>query len=169
MSRKVKDTPGETSRRDKLTERLQNMLEKVDDEGLEYLISRASEWIGATRSREERRKLGESLERLGSGGRINTPMDQDLEPSIEVVENKSGQSFIIVINGERNFMPLEEMRKIVALCHKAEDEIDGAKRLATWFQRFRTEVVRNSGLKGSNDPHLVLLYNYIISHYSVKE
>jgi len=169
MAAKEKNTPEETTRREKLVEKLNSRLDRLDDEGLEYLISRADEWISLNRSREDRRKLGETLEKLGSGQRIETPRDRNEPPTIEVVENKSGQSFIIVMNGERNFMPLDEMRKVVALCHKCENEQDAAKRLATWFQRFRPEVVRNSGLKGSGDPYLVLLYNYIISHYSVKE
>ena len=157
-----------SSRIDTLRDRLVEMASMMGEEELEHLVDQAESWVQARKLQVERRALGETLERLGTGQRVNAPKGK-AEPSVEVVENPSGQSFIIVMNNERTFMPLDEMRRLVGVCHKAEDAADGAKRLFTWFSRNRIEVIRNTGLAGPGDPHLRLLYEYVVSHYSVKE
>ncbi len=166
MSGSNKKPAKAADRRAVLTEHLMELLNDIDDEGLEHIMGQAEVLVQAKKMREDRRKLGESLERLGSGGKVNVPVS---EPSVEVVENPSGNSFVIVMNNERNFMPLDEMRKIVSVAHLAVDEADGAKRLATWFTRYRPEVIRNSGLTGPKDPHLFLLYRHLVENYTVKE
>ena len=101
-----------SSRIDTLRDRLVEMASMMGEEELEHLVDQAESWVQARKLQVERRALGETLERLGTGQRVNAPKGK-AEPSVEVVENPSGQSFIIVMNNERTFMPLDEMRRLV--------------------------------------------------------
>ncbi len=86
--------------------------------------------------------------------------------SIDVTEGQDNRYFVIKVNNYRNFFSLEEMRKIVRLCHDAQDERDGAARLFGWFKVNRNDVIINTKIEGSLDPALATIYNYLVNTYT---
>ena len=76
--------------------------------------------------------------------------------------------FVIVINGYRNFFILDEMRKIVKICHAAGSAKSAGSRLYAWFDKERIDVLRNSGLGSSRDLAFKSLYDIVIKTYAVK-
>lgn len=87
--------------------------------------------------------------------------------SIEIIEGEDGSHFIIVLGVERNFFARDEMKKIVKLCHAADNQKDGMRRLYTWLDRFRSDILRNNDIGGPGDPGLGTIYRKIVETYTV--
>lgn len=85
----------------------------------------------------------------------------------QVVE-MGGNSFIIVIGKARNFFDLGEMRILVNISHAASDEKDAALRLYRWFAEHRKDVLIDTEISNALDPALSGIYNYLVTHYSVR-
>jgi hypothetical protein len=86
----------------------------------------------------------------------------------QVVE-MGGNSFIIVVGKARNFFDLSEMRILVNISHAASDEKDGAARLFRWLGEHRKDVLIDTEIANALDPALTGIYNYLITHYSVRK
>ena len=89
--------------------------------------------------------------------------------TIDVKEADDGSSFIIIINNARNFFALDEMRKLVAICHAAEGESDGARRLYNWFAQHRKDVLVDTDIGSPVDQALVTMYRFIKGRYALKQ
>ncbi len=83
-----------------------------------------------------------------------------------IEEGKDGTFFIIILNGYRNFFSLEEMRRLVKVCHGTDNAAIAASRIYTWLEGGRFDVLRNSRIASSNDPALIAVWEKIISTYS---
>ena len=88
--------------------------------------------------------------------------------SISVIE-MPGNSFVIVLGTARLFFAIDEMRKLVRICHEAPSEEQASVRLFSWFSMNRSDVLKDAGIKKMSDPALMLVYRYLISHYSLKQ
>lgn len=88
---------------------------------------------------------------------------------IEVKEAPDRSSFVIVINGARNFFSLDEMRKVVKVCGSASDEADGVSRLYAYLSRNRSDVINDTKINGTADQALYTIYNYLVKNYTVKK
>lgn len=83
-----------------------------------------------------------------------------------IEEGKDGTFFIIILNGYRNFFSLEEMRRLVKVCHGTDNAAIAASRIYTWLEGGRFDVLRNSRIASSNDAALIAVWEKIISTYS---
>lgn len=88
--------------------------------------------------------------------------------TIDVKESEDGSYYILVINNARNFFTLEEMRKIVRLCHDAPDEREACRRLHGWFQERRKDVLIDTKITGPGDPAILTMYRFLKGRYRVK-
>ena len=88
--------------------------------------------------------------------------------SISVIE-MSECSFVIVLGSVRLFFAIDEMRKLVSICHEAASEEQASVRLFSWFSMHRSDVLLDASIKMTKDPALMLIYRYLISHYSLKK
>ncbi|HPJ39680.1 MAG TPA: hypothetical protein PLT75_14640, partial [Spirochaetota bacterium] len=68
-----------------------------------------------------------------------------------------------------NFFDRDEMRKLVKICHSADDERDAMSRLHGWFSKNRKDVLTNTDIRSAGDKALATMYNAIITTYAVKE
>lgn len=143
---------------------LTDLAKKLGNEDIRFLIEQAKTLIYNREMETEHEKMRAREKEVR--GKISRPVYDD---TVEFVEGKEGDHFIIVMRNERNFFDRDEMRKIVKLCHAAENDTDAGERLFSWFSRFRQDVVRNSDLSGPADAILVNLYRSIIKTYTVKE
>lgn len=129
----------------------------LDDEGLKKLIQNA-----AILAHNERVLKEFSLKK-----ELASPKPPAATAAIE--EGKDGTFFIIVLNGYRNFFSLEEMRRLVKVCHGTDNAAIAASRIYTWLEGGRFDVLRNSRIASSNDPALIAMWEKIISTYSATE
>lgn len=86
----------------------------------------------------------------------------------EVEEGRDGSYYIIILNSYRNFLSLDEMRKLVALCRKAGDARDAANRLYAWVETVRSDIKKNSMIADADDPSLPALWKIVVSGYALK-
>lgn len=86
----------------------------------------------------------------------------------EVEEGRDGTYYIVILNSYRNFLSLEEMRKLVALCRSAENARDAANRLYAWIERDRRDIRKNSKIYDPDDPSLPALWEKVIDGYDLK-
>lgn len=89
--------------------------------------------------------------------------------TIDVKESEDGSYYILVINNARNFFTLDEMRKIVQLCHGSPDEREACRRLYGWFQEKRKDVLIDTKVTGPGDPAILTMYRFLKGRYRVKE
>jgi hypothetical protein len=73
--------------------------------------------------------------------------------------------FLVYIRRYQNFFTRDEMRIIARHCHEAADKIDAARRLYSWLERERLDVVRNSMISGPLDTVLIAFYDIIRKNY----
>ena len=160
----TKKTTGEKTGKKALERKLIEVIRDVDEQGLLFLIKQANVLVYNKRVDEYNQ---ESNKR---GTRIKLkPQPFSDKISMEIKEADDNSSFIFVINKSRKFFTLEEMRKIVKICHLSSDESDASRRLYTWFKNNRGDVLNDIGIDNSLDPSLQTIYNYIIKRYTVKE
>ncbi len=165
---KSKKAPGKKkgptgSAKDSLVKDLKNLIKDIDEDGLLFLIKQANVLIYNKKVEELNTKAGE----LAAKARGKRPAVPD-KYTMEIKEADDGSSFIFVLNRERKFFTLEEMRKIVKICHSGQDEEDASRRLYAWFRNNRGDVINDIGIESSGDPSLSTIYNYIIKRYTVK-
>ncbi len=126
----------------------------LDDESLKKLIQSA-----AMLAHNERVLKEYSLRK-----ELAAPKAPAATAAIE--EGKDGTFFIIILNGYRNFFSLEEMRRLVKVCHGTDNAAIAASRIYTWLEGGRFDVLRNSRIASSNDAALIAVWEKIISTYS---
>jgi hypothetical protein len=129
----------------------------LDDENLKKLIQSA-----AILAHNERvlKEFSLKKELAGSKGPAATA---------DIEEGKDGTFFIIILNGYRNFFSLEEMRRLVKVCHGTDNAAIAASRIYTWLEGGRFDVLRNSRIASSNDQALISVWEKIISTYAANE
>lgn len=148
-----------------LLDELREAASGLDADGIRQLIRQAAVLkhnMRVLKEHEERKKMATvDILRKGSGLTNKT--------TIDVKEADDGSSFIIIINNARNFFALDEMRKLVAICHAAESETDAARRLYNWFTQYRKDVLVDTDIGGAGDQALFTMYRFIKGKYALKQ
>ncbi|HQP50066.1 MAG TPA: hypothetical protein PKX12_15180 [Spirochaetota bacterium] len=153
---------------------LAKIADSLEEESIKFLVAQGQvmlqnkkiQEIRAEQKERTERKPAEPIEGKIGPGRKFKGSDKE---SIDIVESASGSSFVLLINNYRNFFDRDEMRRIVKICHSADDERDGMSRLHGWFAKNRKDVLTNTDITGSGDRALATMYNAIITTYAVKE
>ncbi|MBN1496367.1 MAG: hypothetical protein JXA07_06335 [Spirochaetes bacterium] len=86
----------------------------------------------------------------------------------EIEKGRDETYYIIILNNYRNFLSLDEMRKLVALCRGADNARDAAARLYAWIERDRRDIRKNSKIFEPDHPALPALWEKIIAGYDLK-
>lgn len=92
----------------------------------------------------------------------------EVSNELKVEESENG-SFIFIISGERKFFTLQEMRRLVKICHSASDTKDGALRLYRWFKTNRSDFLFDVEIESGTDIRLINIYTSLVSKYTTKE
>ncbi|HON79270.1 MAG TPA: hypothetical protein PK544_12315 [Spirochaetota bacterium] len=150
---------------------LAKIAESLEEESIKFLIAQGqvmlqNKKIQEIRAERKERKPAEPIEGKIGPGRKFKGSDKE---SIDIVESASGSSFVLLINNYRNFFDRDEMRKLVKICHSADDERDAMSRLHGWFSKNRKDVLTNTDIRSAGDKALATMYNAIITTYAVKE
>jgi len=149
----------------KLIKELNKLTKKLNGEELEFIVNQAKVIIYNKQVVQDR-KEGKTTKSSVKKSDFSLPGIN--KEKIEIVEGEDGSHFIIVIDRARNFFSREEMKKIVKICHAAEDEKDAGARLYNYFDNNRADVLKGSEISGPGDAVLHVVYKTIISAYTVK-
>ena len=168
------DEEVEGKNQEELLEILHELVSAVDREDLIFLINQTRVLIHNRKVREINRKIlssrtDERKQRKKSAGDAQTPTVQKNIREVEIVERGDGKHFFIVVKGYRIYFTREEMRKLVKICHLAENSTDASQRLYNWFKRFRSDLLVDGGIGSARNQYLEDLYEKLISTYRVGE
>lgn len=166
QSEKKKTTKDGTTKGNLIKE-LRSAIKEIDEEGLMFLLKQAHVLV----YNQKVVKLNEESQKVSSKSASKSSANQSPfsdKITMEINEADDGSSFVFAINRARKFFTLEEMRKIVKVCHNSSGEKDASKRLYAWFKNNRGDVLNDVEIGSSGDPSLATMYNYIIKRYTVK-
>ncbi len=149
----------------KLAADLSKLVKQLDKTEIAFLIKQAKTMLSNKKVRESIQARSEVVKTRTVSTDILAPRPLN-HSKVEIVQAKDKSSFVIVIDTVRNFMSRDEMRKLVKLCHAAEDANDGASRLFIWMTRNRTDIIKNSEISGSSDEALKTLWNMVVETYT---
>lgn len=157
-------SPIKASTKDILIKNLQGLVKGIDEEGIKFLISQAevlARRAAAGNDAKDQRKA-QIAEQISNKGTLSNKY------TITVKEADDKSNFIIVINNARNFFTLDEMRKLVRICHDSKGEMEASRRLFAWFSQFRKDVIIDTHIDGASDLALSTIYKYLINNYTAK-
>ncbi len=148
---------------DVLVKQLNTMIKDINEQGLKFLISQAQVILHNMKVVETIKDRKNTPDQIGITGLIPD------KTKIEVKEAEDNSYFIIIISGARLFFSLEQMRKIVNICHSSGNEKEGSSRLHNWFKQNRKDVLDDAKIYGDTDQALDTIYKFIVSKYAVKK
>ncbi|MDY6934269.1 MAG: hypothetical protein SVZ03_08615 [Spirochaetota bacterium] len=150
--------------KDELIKHLKIMIKDLNEEGLKFLIQQAEIILHNMQVKKQVKKLQnkEYIKDEAKKGPVSTKL------TIEVKEGEDNSYFVIVINKARNFFALDEMRKLVKICHLSKDKKDASRRLHNWLSKNRKDVLIDTDIRGTADPALDTIYNFLKSNYTLK-
>ena len=155
-AKKIPAKPQKKSLEEQLRNEIRAMTLTLDADSLKKLLQ------DATILAHNQRVLRDFKANRGAAARPGQPVLAKDE------EGRDGSYFIIILNSYRNFLSLDEMRKLVALCRSAADERDAADRLYAWMETVRSDIKKNSMIADADDPSLPALWKMIVSGYDLK-
>jgi len=155
---------GKTAREELIAE-LTRMIKDIDEEGLIFLIEQANVLLYNMRVKKINRKIAETAGKKGEKGGVST----DERKLIDIEESQDGKFFYIIVNQNRIFFTLEEMRSLVRICHASSDETDASQRLYNWLSRNRKDFLIDGEIGSSRSRSLSQLYSRIVRTYKVKQ
>jgi len=144
---------------------LRTAVSGLDAEGIRHLIRQAAVLkhnMGVMKDHAERKKMA-TVDAMRKGGGVSN------KTTIDVKEADDGSSFILIINNARNFFALDEMRKLVGICHAATSETDAAGRLYNWFVQYRKDILIDTDIESAADPPLATMDRFIKGKYALKQ
>lgn len=137
---------------------INDVLKKLDEESLVFLYKQAKVLL----HNMEAAKLQAEFAEIDVKASATRAKGKD---TLEVIEADDLRHFIFVINGARNFLSRDEMKKIVKLCHSAGSLSNGMRMLYDWCAHNRKDIIMDTGIEGRHDKALETMYNYIVNHY----
>ena len=150
--------------RERLEQELIGMIEQIDEEGLVFLARQAHVLIHNRQVDNINRAVDELQQDRTEATERKVPAAAAVR-----IEDAGGKAFIMVIEGARKMLSLEEMRSLVKICYAAEDASDGAGRLFNWLSKDRKDVLIDAAIGRRAHPALEALYKYIKSQYKPKD
>ena len=151
-----------------LVKELTSMLPDIREEGLRWLINQANVLLRNQQVQKvnlELEKL-QSLEHKQRGS--SAPQTAAAEGGgVDIEENATGNSFIVVLSPIRKFLDREEMRGLVKLCQAADSPEQAGPRLFRWLSENRRDILLDAGVSAKNDSRLVALSGLVRSRYTL--
>jgi hypothetical protein len=155
-AKKLPSKPKQKSLADQLRDQIRVLSLTLDETSLKKLLQDALVLA------HNERVLDDFNANTGRTGRPGASVLADIE------EGRDGTYFIIILKSYRNFLSLDEMRKLIKLCRGAETARDGSLRLFAWIERERRDIKKNSKIADEGDPSLPALWEKVIGGYDLK-
>jgi len=155
--------------RNQLAAEIIEIVEQLDEEGLETLL-------GAAKAVVTKRKIEIFNRELNLvAGKAAKRRQEASRPEYRVsIERTQDDFFVIQMDQARIFFNIQEMREITGICHSAagsraaDPRSAGAKRLYKWFEKERSDLLADAGIDSERSLYLSELYDLVISTYKLK-
>ncbi len=149
----------------KLLAELVKISTELDEKGLSFLIQQAR----VLEHNLQVERIGRDRKKADIVDQIRQKSTRSDKRTIDVKEADDGSSFVLIINNARNFFALDEMRRLVGICHGSADENDAGRRLYNWLTLHRKDVLIDTDITGAADEALITIYRFLINRYKLKE
>lgn len=151
-----------------LVKELASLLPDIREDGLRWLINQAQVLL----HNQQVQKVNLELEKLQSlerrqRGRAASSEAPARGGGVDIEENATGNSFIVVLSPARKFLDREEMRGLVKLCQAADSPEQAGPRLFRWLSENRRDILLDAGVSAKNDSRLVALSGLVRRRYTL--
>jgi hypothetical protein len=149
------------------------LLPEIQEEGLRFLLNQAHVLIHnqqVEKVNAEMAKLqGLDRRQQGSAAAGAAGAAAKAAAGVDIEENRSGSSFVLVLSPARKFLNREEMRGLVKICRAADNAGEAGTRLYRWLGRQRRDILLDAGIKNENDPRLAALGELVRGRYTLAD
>lgn len=146
------------SEKTKLQNELKELIKKVDEEGLIFLIKQANVIV----YNMQVDKVNNMQTQKGGKNKAKNKSTYD---SIEIIAGENNSNFIIRIDTTRKFFTVEDFRSMVKICQLDVSEIEKGPRLFRWLMNERKDFLIDNNIRDGNDPNLIKLIEMIKGRY----
>ncbi len=157
--------PAARGKREALIAELYELIDNLDENMLAILKQQAEIITYSQRRTDAIRKVSEYQTAVAQG---QLP-EEGHDPDAAWVEQTEAGFFMICVGRDRIFFNRDELRELTRICWKSEDAPQAASRMFRWLERERRDFLNDTGIARPNSAALRNLYEFIISHYKVKE
>jgi len=158
MAKKVKKEGG--SEKTKLQNELKNLIKKVDEEGLIFLIKQENVILYNTQVD----KVNNMQMQAQKSGKNKTKNKSVYDP-IEIIAGENNSNFIIRIDTTRKFFTVEDFRSMVKICQLDVSDIEKGPRLFRWLMNERKDFLIDNNIRDGNNSNLIKLIEMIKGRY----
>lgn len=147
--------------RKKLLKELQEKLDKIDEEGLLFLLKQAqvllhnqevdkiNQMAVEQSVKSEKSAKGKTVKRKAGSAPQNSLVD--------VEEQNGGKSYIITVNGARKILSRQEMQIVLAMCRERISEREFSDRFYRWLKTRRNDILFDGRIGNPSSPLLLLM------------
>ncbi|MBN2737407.1 MAG: hypothetical protein JXR70_10540 [Spirochaetales bacterium] len=170
-SPKKSTVPKQSVQQKRLLKELQGLLPQIDEEGLIFLLKQAQVLVHNQQIDKINREIVEYEEKKRDNKAVKSGQTKSKKQNAEAIvsiEDTGKKNFILIFNGARKFLDLEEMRSLVKISHGADGSGEGILRLYKWLARNRQDILIDSAVAKASHPAMELLYKFIMRHYTLK-
>lgn len=161
------------SAKDKLTKELQTLIKEVDAEGLLYLIQQANVLLHNKRVDEinsemdkKNKKKKDQHKKSGTTARKGQNVE---DVTIEIQQAPDQKTYYLIVNQEKHFLTLAEMKKIVKLSFKPETKTGALKFLHQYLNTERKEILLDHGVGSFKHPFYEALFYEVRAKFSLDD
>ena len=149
-----------------LIKEFNTLSKKLSEEELAFIVNQTKVIVHNNQVLQDWNKSKKGKNSLNKSNSMLQEIDKS---KIEIIEADDGSYFIIAIGRKRNFFSRDEMKKIVKMCHVADNAKDAGARLYSWLDNIRPDVLRDSEIANPGDEGLQNVYKKIVKTYTVNE
>ena len=153
--------------RARLIRSLKDAIEKVDEEGLLFLLRQAQVLIRnaeVDRINWEAEELAKKTSRKPSAAKAPASSGQ-----AAIEDPGDGKAVFLVLGKTRKVMTVAEIKQLVRICWGAETKSDALRQIFNVFARERKDVLIDAGIGGPQHPLMESLFRAVRAAYKLKE
>ncbi|MBN2434231.1 MAG: hypothetical protein JXK07_03075 [Spirochaetes bacterium] len=146
---------------EKLKERIADLSQNLETDELQSIVRQIEilihnrEVVREFQERKAARKLA----------RDNSTEEENLD--VKIIESEDGKSFRLFVGNFPKMFMLDEMRRMVKLCHSSKTPEEGAKKLFVWINNNRKDFFMD--IQTNNKEQVFLnIRNCLVERYTVK-
>ncbi|MDA3900992.1 MAG: hypothetical protein PF637_10800 [Spirochaetes bacterium] len=148
---------------EKLLQRVGDLVEKLTPDELQSIIRQMEILI------HNRRVVREFQERKEARRVARKTAEENNEENLDVkiIESEDGKSFRMFVGNFPKMFMLDEMRRMVKLCHSSKDPDEGAKKLYVWITNNRKDFFMD--IQTNNKEQVFRnIHDCLIRRYTIK-
>ena len=152
-------------------EQLVEIAGRLNEEGILFLLKQAHT-MEYNKKVDELNETAENLSntrwqsQAGNSKSKNAPMRTGKSGVVTIERASFGRSYILVIGNQRKTLDEHEMMSLVKMAHSETDERVRISRIFRWMQRFRDDIIIDTGVT-ARSPAIKELQDLLKSSFSL--